>query len=221
MTDGSSGTVNQRTPAAGANLVNFLRGQSAYEGFVSNTSQLYRVRKTATSNNVLGDIVGSQPVFVGVPFANYQDPGYGAFINANVNRTPMVYVGANDGMLHAFFAMSDSTDTRRGQEAWAVIPQGVLPNLYHLADYYYNTNHHFYVDGSPVASDVYDGSNWHTLLVGGLNDGGTSYYALDVTDPSAPKALGSSRLRPRRVRLRPCRSACQPTATWASRSASR
>jgi type IV pilus assembly protein PilY1 len=189
MTDGSAGTVDQRTPAAGANLVNVLRGQSAYEGFATNTNQLYRIRKSTTSNNVLGDIVGSQPVYVGVPFATYQDAGYGAFITANVSRTPMVYVGANDGMLHAFYAMSDAADTRRGQEAWAVIPQAVLPNLYRLADFYYNTNHRFFVDGSPVASDVYDGSAWHTILVGGLNAGGKSYYALDVTDPLAPKAL--------------------------------
>ena len=76
-----------------------------------------------------------------------------------------------------------------------MIPSTVLPNMYQLADtaYVAPANHKFFVDGTPVAGDIYiDGlGHWHTILVGGLNAGGKGYYAMDVTDPSAarPTAL--------------------------------
>jgi Tfp pilus tip-associated adhesin PilY1 len=188
MTDGTLGTVNQRTEAAGEKLVNYLRGQRGAEDFEGGTAgRLFRLRK-----HVLGDVVGGQPVYVKGPRSTYQDAGYQAFKSANANRTPMVYVAANDGMLHALYAGSASVvDLNAGKEAWAVIPSVVLPNLYKLADNDYRNVHQFYVDGTPVAGDVRDASTstWKTLLVGGLNAGGKGYYALDITDPAAPKAL--------------------------------
>jgi type IV pilus assembly protein PilY1 len=65
----------------------------------------------------------------------------------------------------------------------------VMTNLYNLADKAYGNSHRYYVDGNPVVADVYDGSAWRTILVGGLNAGGRGYYALDVTDPANPKGL--------------------------------
>ena len=170
-------------------LLNFIRGQRGREDYVAgSTTRLFRKR-----SSVLGDLVDSQPVYVKQPFANYGDAGYDAFKTAQANRAPMVYVGGNDGMLHAFYATFESTDATypsRGQEAWSVIPAEVLPNLYKLADSNYERgNHQFFVDGTPVASDVYDGTAWHTILVGGLNAGGKGYYALDVTNPASPTAL--------------------------------
>ena len=145
MTDGTFGTVDQRTPAAGANLVNFLRGQRGNETFISNNaSRLYRARE-----HILGDIVNAQPLFMRAPFAQYQDTGYSAYKSAQANRTPMVYVAANDGMLHAFRAGTSPTDTQGGTEAWGFIPTMVLPNLKFLADNSYANLHQFYVDGSP------------------------------------------------------------------------
>lgn len=187
MTDGTALTVDQRTPAAGANLVNYLRGQRGKETFISNTAnRLYRARE-----HVLGDIVNAQPVFVRQPFANYTDAGYTAFKSARVNRAPMVYVAANDGMLHAFYAGTSTTDPQGGTEAWAFIPTMVLPSLKFLADNNYSNLHRFSVDGTPVAGDIFDtgASQWKTILVGGLNKGGQGYYALDVTDPANPKAM--------------------------------
>ncbi|MBX9902976.1 MAG: hypothetical protein K2Y31_01370 [Burkholderiales bacterium] len=179
-------SVDQRTLAAGANMVNFLRGQRGREAFDPNTQQLYRTRTA-----VLGDIVNAQPVFAKAPFADYQDTGYAAFKSANASRTPMVYVAANDGMLHAFYAGTNTTDPLGGEERWAFIPTMVLPNLYKLADNNYGTLHRYSVDGTPTIADVYDSVNtvWKTILVGGLNAGGKGYYALDVTDPSTPKGL--------------------------------
>ena len=188
MTNGTLGTVDQRSEAAGEKLVNYLRGQRGAEDFEAGTSgRLFRLRE-----HVLGDVVGGQPLYVKGPRGTYQDAGYLAFKNANAGRTPMVYVAANDGMLHAFYAGSATVvDPNAGKEAWAVIPSSVVPNLYKLADNNYRNVHQFYVDGTPVAGDVRDAatSTWKTLLVGGLNAGGKGYYALDITDPAAPKTM--------------------------------
>ena len=194
MTDGSSGTVDQRSLAAGSNMVNFVRGQRGLEVttdafIVNNASTLYRKRA-----HVLGDIVGSVATYVAAPALAYSDTGYESFKTANAGRTPMVYVGANDGMLHAIYAPTSATDPNiasAGAEAWAYVPQAVMPDLYRLADTDYKVNHHFFVDGTPSTGDVFDStaSAWKTILVGGLAAGGKGYYALDVTNPAAPKSL--------------------------------
>jgi len=177
----------------GTNLVNFLRGQNGLENNPANaaTSQLYRFRQ-APANPPLqatplptpfGDLVNATPVYVGKPPFKYVDatnPGYSTFVSNNASRTPVVYAAANDGMLHAFNAST-------GAELWAYVPTAVMPNMWQLADFDYA--HRYYVDGGPVVGDVYYGGQWHTVLVGGLGAGGRAYYALDVTDPAAPKAL--------------------------------
>ncbi len=187
MTDGTSGTVDQRAAAAGANLVNYLRGQKGKEGFITNDlNKLYRTRQ-----RVLGDIVNAQPVFVKGPFASYGDTGYAAFKAANASRTPMVYAAANDGQLHAFYAGTSVSDTQGGEEAWSFIPSLVMSRLYKLADNNYANLHDYYTDGTPTVGDVYDAAAgaWKTILVAGLNGGGRGYYALDITNPAAPKGL--------------------------------
>jgi len=130
-------------------------------------------------------------VYVKGPFASYSDTGYSAFKTARAGRTPMVYSASNDGMLHAFYAGTSLTDTQGGGEAWAFVPTTSLPNMYKLASEAYNNNHVFLVDGTPSVGDVYDSTAgaWKTVLVAGLNAGGKGYYALDITDPMAPKGL--------------------------------
>jgi type IV pilus assembly protein PilY1 len=93
----------------------------------------------------------------------------------------MVYVGANDGMLHAFDASSTG-----GSEKWAYVPPLVMPDLYHLAENNYATNHRFYVDGPIGVGDAYDSTAkaWKTILISGLGRGGRGYFALDITDPT-------------------------------------
>ncbi|MBI3525648.1 MAG: hypothetical protein HY066_14205 [Betaproteobacteria bacterium] len=163
--------------AAGSSLVSFLRGDRSNEGPSSDTSKYYRQRA-----HLLGDIVNAEAVYVKSSQFNYADAGYGAFKTTNATRTGMVYAAANDGMLHAFDASS-------GAESWAYLPSLVLPNLYKLADKNYANLHQYFLDGTPVAGDVYFGGAWHTILVGGMNGGGRGYYALDITDPAAPQAL--------------------------------
>ncbi len=167
-----------QTAASGKPLVDYLRGDRGNEGDLSNPAKYFRRRL-----NLLGDIVNSESVYVkGVDF-HAADAGYAAHQTAQAGRQAMVYVGANDGMLHAFNAGS-------GVEAWAYIPSMLLPSLYKLADKDYANRHQNYVDASPTPGDVqFSDGSWHTVLIGGLGGGGRGYYALDVTDPAAPKAL--------------------------------
>ncbi len=152
----------------GANLVTWLRG-----GY----NAAYRLRESP-----LGDIVNGAPVYMGKPPFRYTENGYASFVSAKANRTGVVYVAANDGMLHAF-------DGSTGVEKWAFMPSTVLPNLYKLADNNYSVNHRYLLDGAPMIGDIWTGSAWKTILVGGLGAGGRSYYALDITDPNSPVAL--------------------------------
>ncbi|MHB8744846.1 MAG: pilus assembly protein, partial [Sulfuricaulis sp.] len=132
--------------------------------------------------HLLGDIANSTPLYVGSPFSPYQDSSYQTFQAAASGREPMIYVGANDGMLHAFKASS-------GQELYAFVPNGVFSNLINLTKPTYNTAHKFFVDGSPSAGDVKFGDgSWHTILTGGLNNGGNSIYAIDITTPPSTTA---------------------------------
>ncbi|HEY0954334.1 MAG TPA: PilC/PilY family type IV pilus protein [Roseateles sp.] len=168
-------TAAEQALGEGEALVDYLRGSRAQEGDLDNHDKYFRARV-----HLLGDIVNSEAVYVNKQLVRYADEGYAEF-NARA-RTPMVYVGANDGMLHAFNATT-------GAEVWAFVPTAVLPNLYKLADKQYATKHQYFVDATPFVQDIKIGTEWRTILVGGLGAGGRAYYALDITDPAAPKAL--------------------------------
>lgn len=170
-----STTAGSSTGAGGINLVNFLRGDRSNES--SDASKYYRARTHA-----LGDLVDSAPVYVSAPLFSYKDSGYAAFKSAQSSRQGMVYVGGNDGMLHAFNAST-------GVESWAYIPSLLLPNLYKLADKNYGSNHVNYVNATPKTGDAYFDGAWHTLLIGGLGGGGRGFYALDITTPASPSVL--------------------------------
>ncbi|HXZ50254.1 MAG TPA: PilC/PilY family type IV pilus protein [Usitatibacter sp.] len=170
-------TPTQVAAATPDTLINYLRGQFGYEERGSNAVQLYRER-----DHVLGDIIDGKPVYVKSPPFNYSENSYQTFKTSLASRQGVVYVAANDGMLHAFDSLS-------GNELWAYVPSFVIPNLKALADDNYANAHEYYVDGSPTVSDVWTGTAWRTILVGGLNGGGKGYYALDITDPAAPTVI--------------------------------
>lgn len=184
-----SGTAD----SCGQERLNYLRGDQTNEGAgaftCSSGSSISQFRARPTS--VLGDIVNSDPSYVkALNFGYEQLPtaeaeSYAAFRTANQSRVPVVYVGANDGMLHAF-------DAGSGVELFAYVPKTVIPNLSKLTDPTYNSNHRYFVDGSPYAADAYIGDDWKTVLVGTLGAGGKGVFALDVTNPAsfgAPNVL--------------------------------
>lgn len=154
--------------SSGSDALSFLRGVQSLSA--SNGGQ-YRPRA-----QVLGDIVDSAPLYVGGASGNFTSTSYASFANSVAARPAIVYVGANDGMLHAFSALT-------GAELFAYVPKGVYSNLEKLTERNYASVHKFFVDGSPVAGDVNFGTSWHTVLVGGEAAGGSSIYAIDVTAP--------------------------------------
>ena len=213
-------TAAQKTAAEGVNLVNYLRGQYGYEDRPANApavvgdpdNRLYRTRES-----VLGDALESQPAFISKPVFSYPYPGYSDYVTAQASRAGVVYMGANDGMMHAFYTQDSAGagspcvigaiagEHCGGEEAWAYVPSMVIPNMWKLADKGYATSHRNFVNGSPITSDICtancsnanyvatpdtsDDPVWKTILVAGLNGGGRGYYALDITVPGTPTLL--------------------------------
>lgn len=138
---------------------------------------------TDDSDSPLGDIVNSDPHFVGTPDYRYHTlPGtegtaYRTFRESASyrNRTPMLYVGANDGMLHAFNASGLT-------ERFAYVPNATFTKLSALTSP--NYTHTYFVDGSPKSGDAYINGGWKTVLVSGLGAGGKAVFALDITNPA-------------------------------------
>lgn len=188
---GNYALLNEQSPTLTQNLVNWVRGAEDTTDYRDRTIDSLNAQNTYR----LGDIVDSSPAIVGAPAESYDllynDFTYAAFRSNYSNRRQMVYVGANDGMLHAFNggfyvpgqaangtttvtnptlyrqlsgtgatlgltsgdpATPSGNDWALGQEAWAFVPQNLLPHLRWLADK--NYTHVFYVDGSPVVTDV-------------------------------------------------------------------
>ncbi|WP_070990117.1 pilus assembly protein [Halofilum ochraceum] len=130
----------------------------------------------------LGDIVNSDPFYVGTGNFGYSrldaaDGGfdvYRSFLEEKQDRTEVLYVGANDGMLHGFNAET-------GAEVMAYVPNDTFGGLSNLTSPDYE--HRYYVDGSPRAGDAYLDGDWRTILAGGMGAGGRAIFALDVTEP--------------------------------------
>jgi type IV pilus assembly protein PilY1 len=140
------------------------------------------------------------------PAVGLRDSGYAAFKSANASRQPVLYVGANDGFLHAFNA---DTGKERGLTRPPQCSQHAQAGGEQLR------KHLYFVDGTPEVMDVYDGGAG-AHLVAGLG-AGARHYALDVTNPSAP-APGSSVTTPACVRG-PMPISASRTATRSSPSA--
>ena len=161
-------------------MLQYLRGDKSLE---RPTGQ-FRDR-----SHILGDIVDSNPAYIGPSNEGIQSASYVSFAASTANRTPVLYIGANDGMLHAFDVsppLPAPGSPTMGTELFAYIPRGVYANLINLVNPYYNAQHRFFVNGSPQAGDVQfsSDSTWHSLLVGTEAAGGNSVYALDVTNPA-------------------------------------
>ena len=191
------------------NRVNYLRGDRTNEVTPLGTG-LYRDRAS-----VLGDIIDSSPTWVGPPSSPYKtsfqdllypttdvpsEPvgSYQSFITSAGTRQNVVYIGANDGLLHGFRAgaydvngnfVADVTTPNDGSEAIAYMPYLVVNDIHS------NTNpsidyanpaysHAYYVDATPGVGDLYYSGAWHTWIVSGLGAGGADIFALDITNPS-------------------------------------
>lgn len=176
----AGGTLDADT--VGQARLDFIKGDRSNEG----KGQNFRIR-----GSVLGDIVHGGPVYVGTPELNWPSSAnftassgpltYTEFRKAKKDRTPVVYVGANDGMLHGFHGSSLS-------EVLAYIPSflsstDTTKGLHYLTNPSYQ--HRYYVDMPASISDVILGGAWKTVLVGAVGGGGKGIFALDITDPDS------------------------------------
>lgn len=185
-------------------VLNWVRGNQSEE----QPAGSFRKRSSA---GLIGDIVNSKPLYVGARNEGYgfltgipatQRTTYISRINSDTfkQRKRIVYVGANDGMLHAFntgtyqddgdgiYEPSDDFNNGDGVETFAYVPAAVYANLPALAHSEYLDHHRYFVDGSPTAGDAYIGGEWKTVLVGSTGAGGRSYFALDIEAPDSMNA---------------------------------
>ncbi|WP_266156610.1 pilus assembly protein [Dyella silvatica] len=192
----------------GASRLAWLRGDKSKEG------ASFRQR-----NSVFGAVINGQALYLAAPTGGYRDSwpsgspellaaskgkSYEQFRADHLKRAPTVYVAANDGMLHAFDATTDSTDASTvdiapapGTERWAYVPYsayGRLSGWSSLTDFSFMPS----VDGTPVSRDVYfdNGTQqgWHTILAAGLRLGGRGVYALDITEAAATQGSTSGKV---------------------------
>ncbi len=206
LTRGATGGLVQLAPTALSQLPTErrteLQSQASTLGITE--TQLVRWVLGDTSHpdlrrrdRLLGDLVNSAPLFEGG-----RDYGYGvtswtdtpridgevyaAYVaskNAGAGGTPTlptVYVGSNDGMLHAFAANT-------GAHRWAFMPSPSFAKLGRRADP--AAGHAWFVDGQITTHDVHDGSRWRTILIASMGAGARGLFALDVTAPDSPVLL--------------------------------
>lgn len=190
------GTLVTTPTYTGQQFIDFLRGDHSQEG----TGLPFRARlNTSGQPYILGDIVNANPVLIESNFDGvYTDPAFGGatayttFKTAKAARTPVLFAGSNDGMLHAFKDTKGVTPATDGQEIFAYVPRAVYGNLTKLADKNYGTTsllpHQYFVDGPMAEADAYvkapsaTGPTWRNYLFGSLGAGGRAVFALDVTD---------------------------------------
>lgn len=205
--DLSTGIVTGTSDGNGSDRVMYLRGDRTNESTPTSETapRLFRKRRS-----LLGAIVDSQTMYEAGPAGGYADifpagspeeaaaepcisggvnaagcGSYERFVKDNLTRTPLIYVGANDGMMHAF-------DAATGDEQWAFVPNllyrnGQLDQSTNPANGLVPT-----VDDTPVIKDVFIATptdataKWRTILIGSLRLGGRGIYALDITDQNTP-----------------------------------
>ncbi len=181
---------------------NFVRGDR------SNEQPLGVLRTRPERDGLIGDIVHSAPQYVQSSRASRRDQNpfpdssgdlYSDFAASNQTRKPIVYVGANDGMLHAF-------DADNGREKFAYIPNKLVDSSQNFANQVVGLTsityaHKFFVDATPTIEDVFMPRSkasatrtWNTVLVGGLGSGGKGYYALNISDPAGDYSSESAAL---------------------------
>lgn len=168
---GSTTTIQQQ-------VIDYVRGTRSQEVQYGGTLR--------NRDSRLGDIVNSNIWLTGKPTRlTFEHNGHSAFRTSSTAaaRSATLYVGANDGMLHAFAATT-------GAERFAYIPRAAMSSLSDFTQVTYG--HRYFVDGHPFTGDAdlsyttgtTTTANWKTVLVSGLGAGGRGYFVLDVTTPN-------------------------------------
>lgn len=187
----TTGANSQQSSLGSPAVLDYLKGDGSNEQTSAGQGPgIYRYRASK-----LGDIVNSAPLYVQsanfgyqvLPAASGGGSTYGSFLSTKAARTAMLYVGANDGMLHAFNAST-------GVESFAYVPNSLFDNvsfnLKSLSDPGYV--HKYFVDGPLAEGDAYIGGAWKNYLIGSTGAGAKSVFGLDITTPAS---LGTSSVK--------------------------
>ncbi|MGH8041087.1 MAG: pilus assembly protein [Rudaea sp.] len=197
-----SGTALATNDGNGTDRVDYLRGKRGNETSPTGETlpRQFRIR-----TSLLGPVINSQAIYEAGPSSGWQDiypvgspeqaaaapctagltaagcNSYEKYVKDNIARTPLIYVGANDGMLHAF-------DAGTGSEVWSYVPNMLYGNGQLDQATSKNSTLTTSVDDTPIISDIFMSSDnkWHTILVGSMRLGGRGIFALDITDQSTP-----------------------------------
>lgn len=165
-------TALNASDSDGADRLTYLRGSRTHE------SSKFRARGASLIGDVVNSNVtylsGAGPLLKGSNFS-----GHATYRTSNATRSSVVYVGTNDGMLHAL-------DGSNGKELWAYVPGAIYPKLAGLTSTSFS--HQYFVDATAMVGDTQTGISatpWRTMLIGGLGGGGKGYYALDISRQTA------------------------------------
>ena len=158
-------------PLLGQQRVDYIRGKREYETIANAENAKFRLR-----TQLLGDIINSAPVYVGAASKTANEDGYKEFFDNHKDRKPVVYVGANDGMLHAF-------DAEDGEEIFAYIPSPLIKKLPELTKN--NYSHKPFMDGNIGVGEAKVNEKWKTVLAAGMGMGAKGLFALDISAPTA------------------------------------
>jgi type IV pilus assembly protein PilY1 len=185
-------------------IVMYARGCHFGTGALANVST---VTPCSPRPWFIGDIFHSDPIVVRAPPTRPLGTAYDSFRSNYLDRDRVIYTGTNGGFLEAFHAGTWNTGTQTYDQGTGVEKFGFMPWVprkfvkHQTIDDPANRTH--YVDGAPQVADAWlystatvatqVASDWRTILVGGLREGGRQYYALDVTNPSndSPPGGGS------------------------------
>jgi|GEM_PF-5154605 len=168
-------------------LVSFDAANASQFGMYLNTSDVTSLIDFVRRQPI-GAIVGSTPAILDAPSLDPPPDGdYPKFALDNKDRRGLVFIGANDGMMHAF-------DARTGVEVWALVPFNLLPKLKAYRDGQGIDDFAYFVDSSPKIADVKVGALgsevWRTYLFFGEGPGGTFYQTVDVTLDGIASSVG-------------------------------
>jgi hypothetical protein len=183
-------------------LIDWVRGIKA-----DGTARYWPLGAVDHSTPALQTPPGKPAWLKGTSVPSDMKSSYDNFREANQERQTVLYVGARDGMLHAFdageFRWGDNPETAddyekrgyflwdendvpqygTGEELWAFIPGSLLSKL---RNNFIKKEDQAAIDASPTVADIYDGSDWKTVVISALGSGGDSVFCLDVTDPASP-----------------------------------
>ena len=186
-------------------LINFVMGQTGIQT-AAEAIQFIDFLQTKT----MGDSTFSTPAVIGDPDSFYPDDTYGTFASNYKDRQKVIYIGANDGMLHCL-------DAHTGDEMWAFIPYDIFPRLMNIFNEYKLTGdlsgqpdpkvasvdalgrkpHYYYLASSSRYTDIKNAQgDWMTILTIGEGGGGNAYTTLNVTKPEIAGFNGDGNFYP-------------------------